>query len=120
MGSNGVQAAAGAAPAPPAEARPESDGAPPFVSLVERCFGGKMETGYTCCNCQAVSVHKETFTEIQLAVPTEQPETAKSVQHLLYEYLEEEKLQDDNQYHCDRCAGLQVRAFYFSDFTGGG
>ena len=43
----------------------------PFVSLVDRAFGGKMRTTYTCCKCATVSMHKETFTVLHLAIPEE-------------------------------------------------
>ena len=43
----------------------------PFVSLVERAFGGKIRTTYTCGKCSTVSMHKETFTLLHLAIPEE-------------------------------------------------
>ena len=43
----------------------------PFVSLVDRAFGGKMRTTYTCGKCATVSMHKETFTVLHLAIPEE-------------------------------------------------
>ena len=43
----------------------------PFVSLVERAFGGKIRTTYTCGKCATVSMHKETFTVLHLAIPDE-------------------------------------------------
>ena len=41
----------------------------PFVSLVDRAFGGKIRTTYTCGKCATVSMHKETFTVLHLAIP---------------------------------------------------
>ena len=46
-----------------------SSGGPNFVSLVEQGFGGKMMTSYECSDCQSVSIHKEVFTELHLAIP---------------------------------------------------
>ncbi len=89
-----------------------------FVSLVQQIFGGKMQTSYTCSNCCSVSIHKEVFTELHLAVPEEEettgekaegsePRKAITVQTLLSNYLEPERLEAENKYHCDRCGGLQ-------------
>ena len=72
-------------------------------SFVEQVFGGKLETSYRCQTCHAVSVHRETFTDLNLPVP----DAKVSTQELVDGYFAEERLEDDNQYHCDRCNGLQ-------------
>ncbi len=41
----------------------------PFVSLVQQVFGGKMQTSYTCLTCRSVSLHRDIFTELHLAIP---------------------------------------------------
>ena len=109
----------------------------PFVSLVQKVFGGKMQTSYQCYNCMSISVHKEYFTDFLLAFPdpkeeiTKQPEekdleknsindvkegakpssgTEKSnisIQQLINLYLNPEMLTGENQYHCDKCKCLQ-------------
>ena len=81
-----------------------------FVSLVQNVFGGKMQTTYKCSNCNSVSLHKEHFTDIHLAIPNQKvvAEVSKlTMQSLLESYLTPETLQGDNQYHCDHCANLQ-------------
>ena len=40
-----------------------------FESLVQKVFGGKMQTTYECSNCKSVSLHKECFTDLHLAFP---------------------------------------------------
>ena len=87
-----------------------------FSSIVDKVFGGKMETTYTCSQCEHESRHKETFTDLNLAFPntsaSEKGEDDKgaqlSVQDLLSNYLSPEKLCGDNQYRCDGCDGLRV------------
>ena len=40
-----------------------------FESVVQKVFGGKLQTTYECLNCKSVSLHKECFTDLHLAVP---------------------------------------------------
>ena len=110
---------------------------PPFVSLVQQVFGGKMQTSYKCYNCNSISIHKECFTDLFLAFPdtkeeptyqledTEMKEDDKnpskgdststvepekrdiSMQQLVNLYLSPEKLTGENQYHCNKCKSLQ-------------
>ena len=80
-----------------------------FESLVQKAFGGKMQTTYECSNCKSVSLHKECFTDLHLAFP-EKSKTVKdhlTMQTLLNNYLTSENLDGENQYHCDHCASLQ-------------
>ena len=82
-----------------------------FVSLVQKVFGGKLQTTYECSNCNHISLHKEHFTDIHLALPNRKgssvDETKLTMQDLLATYLTPETLKDDNQYHCDHCGNLQ-------------
>ena len=36
---------------------------------MQKVFGGKLQTTYECLNCKSVSLHKECFTDLHLAVP---------------------------------------------------
>ena len=51
------------------EGLPTSQTQTPFVSLVQKVFGGKMQTSYQCYNCNSISIHKEYFTDLLLAFP---------------------------------------------------
>ena len=108
----------------------------PFVSLVQKVFGGKMQTSYQCSKCNSMSIHKEYFTDLLLAFPDPKDEEnsttqgrgsveengAKnctdsevsdhvkrdiSIQQLINLYLHPEKLTGENQYHCNKCKSLQ-------------
>ena len=108
----------------------------PFVSLVQKVFGGKMQTSYQCSNCNSMSIHKEYFTDLLLAFPdrkeeettskedrnseqqksatenteskvSDQPKRDISIQQLIDLYLHPEKLTGENQYHCNKCKSLQ-------------
>jgi ubiquitin carboxyl-terminal hydrolase 35/38 len=107
----------------------------PFVSLVQKVFGGKLQTTYECCNCKSISLHKECFTDLHLAFPdkeaavetrTSERQAAKkaeaevvvaengsekaeplTMQKMVTSCLKSEVLQGDNQYHCDHCGNLQ-------------
>lgn len=78
-----------------------------FISLVHKVFGGKLQTSYQCSNCKSISLHKEAFTDLHLAVPTEKSAEILTMQKLVNNYLTPETLEDDNKYHCDICNGLQ-------------
>jgi len=104
--------------------------------LVQKVFGGKMQTSYQCSNCNSMSIHKECFTDLLLAFPdrkeeespskedsnSEQQKSATknedskvsdqlkrdiSIQQLIDLYLHPEKLTGENQYHCNKCKSLQ-------------
>ena len=106
----------------------------PFVSLVQKVFGGKMQTSYQCSNCNSMSIHKEYFTDLLLAFPDQKDEPLQdakdtveekdtqtsttpknqdqrksdiSIQQLINLYLNPEKLTGENQYHCNKCKSLQ-------------
>merc|ERR1719376_762202 len=50
-------------------ATPTSKSSNDFCSIVDKVFGGKMQTTYQCCNCKHVSKHSEGFTDLNLAFP---------------------------------------------------
>ncbi|XP_022244261.1 ubiquitin carboxyl-terminal hydrolase 35-like isoform X1 [Limulus polyphemus] len=102
-------------------------------SLVNKVFGGLITTCYTCMMCTKSSIHEDVFTDLHIAFPEEhckavqdQPvyqtrSTAKcpdvlsdepegkqslSLENLVWNYFQTEKLQGDNQYHCDNCGKL--------------
>eukprot|EP00095_Tigriopus_kingsejongensis_P010320 maker-scaffold187_size272365-snap-gene-1.28 protein:Tk10320 transcript:maker-scaffold187_size272365-snap-gene-1.28-mRNA-1 annotation:"ubiquitin carboxyl-terminal hydrolase 38-like" len=77
-----------------------------LASLVQKHLGGKLRTRYQCSQCLSISEHRETFTELHLAIP-ESKKTDLGMQHLVDGYLSPETLEGDNQYHCDNCQGLQ-------------
>jgi ubiquitin carboxyl-terminal hydrolase 35/38 len=85
-----------------ASATPASDH---FESVVQKVFGGKLQTTYECLNCKSVSLHKECFTDLHLAVP-EQKNT-KNNSETTANYLTPATLQGENKYHCDHCGSLQ-------------
>lgn len=76
-------------------------------SLIHKIFGGKMTTTYKCLTCYTESHHQNFFTDIHLAFPDLVPDDKLNLETLLQYYLAAEKLQDENRYHCDSCAGLQ-------------
>ena len=45
-----------------------------FESVVQKVFGGELETTYKCLNCNSVSLNTECFTNLLLAIP-EQKDT---------------------------------------------
>ena len=77
----------------------------PFVSLVHQIFGGRMRTVYKCSNCASESIHDETFTELHLAIPSD--EKGLNMTLLIEHYLKPELLQEDNKYDCDKCRSHQ-------------
>ena len=77
------------------------------LSLIHKILGGKMTTTYKCLACFTESHHQNFFTEIHLAFPDLIPDDKLNLENLLQYYLAAEKLQGDNRYHCDNCAGLQ-------------
>lgn len=78
------------------------------LSLIHQIFGGKMTTTYKCLLCCTESHHQNFFTDIHLAFPSDPvSDTKLNLETLLQYYLAAEKLQGDNRYHCDSCAGLQ-------------
>lgn len=105
-------------------------------TLIGQTFGGKMITTYKCLNCGQESSRTEAFTDIPLAFPNgskvssdlvggrptseesqNKMDTADStnedtnkiigLEDLVDFYLQPEKLDGDNKYHCDNCRGLQ-------------
>ncbi len=93
---------------------PEEEHGPKITeepSLVDKVFGGQLETSYQCCNCKANSIHKETFTDLHLAFPEvskDQNQGQKlTMQTLLQNSLKPETLSGENKYSCDHCTSLQ-------------
>lgn len=77
------------------------------LSLIHKIFGGKMTTTYKCLTCFTESHHQNFFTDIHLAFPDLVSDDKLNLETLLQYYLAAEKLQGDNRYHCDNCAGLK-------------
>ncbi|XP_076056020.1 ubiquitin carboxyl-terminal hydrolase 38-like isoform X2 [Oratosquilla oratoria] len=102
-----------------------------FVSLVHEVFGGKIATCIKCLRCKTESIHKDHFTDINLAFQDNdryslsngtrrQPERRCKrknsdsssapdlrIEDMILKYLTSEKLTGDNQYECERCGGKQ-------------
>ena len=102
-------------------------------SLVEGVFGGKMQTTVKCLSCNYESTRSELFTDIPLAFPegkegtvtnqkllaggdgsapsksngTSPKEETIGLFDLVDHYLKPERLEGDNKYFCDQCAGLE-------------
>ena len=47
-----------------------------FESVVQKVFGGKLQTTYECLNCKSVSLNTECFTNLLLAIP--EPKSTKN------------------------------------------
>ena len=84
-------------------------------SLVQKTYCGKIQNTYTCLKCGHQSVKLEPFYDLPLAFPKQKsaPKLSRdaskkdSVEYLLGQFLESEKLQGDNKYKCDKCNKLQ-------------
>lgn len=109
----GQNAAAKREPTLPGNQSQISPGEPsrPFVSFVQKVFGGKLQTTYECSNCKSLSLHKEAFTDLHLAFPAKEEKEEDcgplTMQTLINNYLRPEVLQGENCYHCDHCGNLQ-------------
>lgn len=107
----------------------------PMSTLVGQTFCGKMKTTVTCLNCKIESSKTEDFLDLSLAFPEYQVSSQKTLaggsaktydeavkdvddnkspvtnlmtlNDLLRYYFQPESLVEDNQYHCDKCQGLQ-------------
>lgn len=100
-------------------------------TLIQRSFGGLLDTTYQCLNCGETSTNRDTFRDVSLSfgmvsgtfarltwiafvcwhllishLSFQDKESKYYVQHLLDYYCLSEKLEGDNQYRCDKCAKL--------------
>jgi len=69
--------------------------------LVENLFQGEQCNCVRCSVCGNISQTKDSFTSLEVTVPSEQVET--SVMSGLQEHLQPEEMQGDKQYECDHC-----------------
>ncbi|KAL5011386.1 hypothetical protein ScPMuIL_009937 [Solemya velum] len=107
----------------------------PLSTLVGQTFCGKMKITVTCLNCKTQSSNTEDFLDLSLAFPEYKVSSQKTLaggsaktseeamsdvadssssvtnimtlNDLLRYYFQPESLVEDNQYHCDKCNGLQ-------------
>lgn len=73
-------------------------------SLVWHIFGGYTRNQVVCTECDHVS---KTF-DGHLSLELQLPRGVDSLEEALQAYVEEETLDGDNKYHCDRCQGKVV------------
>ena len=73
-------------------------------SLVWHIFGGYSRNQVVCTECDHVS---KTF-DGHLSLELQLPRGVDSLEEALQAYVEEETLDGDNKYHCDRCQGKVV------------
>lgn len=100
-----------------------------FVSQVHKTFGGKISTCIKCLNCKTESIHKDVFTDINLAFQDSDQCNASStirkqperfckqkqgdvvadlkIEDMIANFLTSERLTGENKYECDRCGGKQ-------------
>lgn len=96
-------------------------------TLIQRSFGGLVDTSTQCLNCGEKSTNRDAFRDISLSFGMvsgrrgewrmdeeisinyclfQDKESTYYVQHLLDYYCLSEKLEGENQYHCEKCAKL--------------
>lgn len=73
-------------------------------TIVQHSFGGRTMTVSRCGECSSSSERADHFRELQLSFPNHSDN--QSVQTLLDYFLQPEKLNGDNQYHCVICSRL--------------
>ncbi|CAG8565500.1 3516_t:CDS:10 [Acaulospora morrowiae] len=69
-------------------------------------FGGVLVNTIECLSCGTESKTKEEFHDLTLSLQIESSSKNLSFSDLLSEFFSPEKLNDDNQYHCEKCRGL--------------
>ncbi|CAG8585704.1 9662_t:CDS:10 [Diversispora eburnea] len=70
-------------------------------------FGGILVNTIKCLSCGNRSRTKEEFHDLTLSLQIESERENLSFTDLLSEFFSAEELKGDNQYHCDKCSGLQ-------------
>ncbi|XP_034839587.1 ubiquitin carboxyl-terminal hydrolase 35 [Maniola hyperantus] len=79
-------------------------------SIIDSMFGGVLVTRVQCTVCNASSLSRDVFRDLQLAFPDMPEGRQHSVQSLLNFYCSEESMSGENQYLCHDCDGLRDAA----------
>ncbi|CAG8477592.1 1158_t:CDS:10, partial [Dentiscutata heterogama] len=70
-------------------------------------FCGTLENTIKCLSCGNKSRTKEDFHDLTLSLKAENEVDKLSLDDMLFEFFTPEELNEDNQYFCDKCNGLQ-------------
>lgn len=86
------------------------------ISTIDKNFTGLLTTTYKCLTCGWKSRNVDSFRDLQLSFPDVENDCASnySVQDLIEYYCSPEKLDGENQYHCDRCKELSDAERYIN------
>jgi ubiquitin C-terminal hydrolase len=74
------------------------------TTLVNRIFGGYLESTVTCSQCRSKSTRSEPFLDLHLVVPN----TACSLYDALDQVLTTEELSGSNQYQCEKFSSILI------------
>ncbi|CAG8472306.1 25580_t:CDS:10 [Gigaspora rosea] len=78
-----------------------------FNEMPISTFGGILENTIECLTCGNKSRTKEDFHDLTLSLKVENESYKPSLDDMLSEFFTPEALNEDNQYFCDKCNGLQ-------------
>ncbi|KAF0377984.1 ubiquitin carboxyl-terminal hydrolase 38 [Gigaspora margarita] len=78
-----------------------------FNEMPISTFGGTLENTIKCLSCGNKSRTKEDFHDLTLSLKVENESNKPSLDDMLCEFFTPEELNEDNQYFCDKCNGLQ-------------
>lgn len=80
-----------------------ADFLPPEISnIIQEEFEGEYSYQTTCKNCKSISLKTQAFNELELQVSSN-----NSLEECVIDYLKEEKLENQNQYYCEKCNSNQ-------------
>ncbi|CAG8792888.1 26857_t:CDS:2, partial [Racocetra persica] len=95
---------------PRMEIENHSPPSPPPINYNEMpisTFCGTLENTIKCLSCGNQSRTKEDFHDLTLSLKVENESDKLSLDDMLFEFFTPEELNEDNQYYCDKCTGLQ-------------
>jgi hypothetical protein len=76
----------------------------PQAQLMKSLYEGRTKDGVRCKDCGTLSARPDVYTDICLSIRQfGKPEAIKSVEEGLQNYFEQEQMDGENQYQCDKC-----------------
>lgn len=83
---------------------------PGLHDVVQRTFGGVLLSQVACRGCKSVSASRQLFNDLSLNFRGSEGADRKKavcIEELLTDFFAAESLTGNDQYHCDKCGGLQ-------------